>query len=149
MKQNWPERAGKLDFDPDGAVQRRVWARVTAQPLPGKRVRWAWTVCLVLLVGVGGFWFMAQRGAAALSEEACAELNGRYLLSKALERSTQSCPCGAHLQPYDKETLLQLQKRLLRAAGSGASAREQEQLLQCNLKYKPKVTQISLCKTWC
>lgn len=153
MKKDWLEKALKLDFDPDGAAKNRVWARVkTRRAGVVWRRALAWAACAAFVAGLGGV-LLSRASLSApetqMSEEECAELNSRYLLAAALARGEENCPCGAHWDSYDKQTVLHLRKELQSITGAVCTPREQEKLKQCNARYKPRLQTLSLCKTLC
>ncbi len=156
MKQNWQSQVSGLDFDPQGAAQRRVWNRLVS---PARRpcfrtraVAYAACAAFVLALGVLVFArapFGTFGPAAELNESECAELQSRFLLAKALAGGEENCPCRQRWNGYDRQTVFHLRNELKTLTGNVCSAGEQKKLHQCNLKYKPKLQSIALCKTLC
>ncbi len=156
MKQDWQSRVSGLDFDPQEAAQRRVWNRVAsaAREPRGRKRAAVYAACAAFVLALGVLVFSrAPFGtlgrAAELSESDCAELQSRFLLAQALAGGEENCPCRQHWNGYDLQTVSHLRNELKTLTGNVCSAGEQKKLHQCNLKYKPKLQSIALCKTLC
>lgn len=156
MKQDWQAKVSGLDFDPQETAQRRVWNRIAA-PARETRLRKravAYTACAAFVLALGVLFFVHSPFGpfvrpAELSESDCAELQSRFLLAQALAGGEENCPCRQHWNGYDRQTVHHLRNELKTLTGNVCSAGEQKKLHQCNLKYKPKLQSIALCKTLC
>lgn len=154
-QKDWLDKASLLDFDPQDEAKKRVWARVM-RPVPASK---PWRPVLAMAASVvfvlaAGFFVMqhlpfAPTQEQELSEEDCAKLNGRYLLARALAQSEEDCTCKDSLTDYDKQTLLQLRQELATVACTVCSAKEQQQLHQCQQKYPSQLKEFKLCDTMC
>lgn len=156
MKNDWQAKVPGLDFDPGEAAQRRVWNQMVSLVRPSRSWKRAaaYAACAVfaLALGATAFHFSALGTfgrAAELSESDCAELQSRFLLAKALSGGEETCPCRRHWNGYDQQTVRHLRNELKTLTGNVCSVKEQKKLHQCNLKYKPKLQSIALCKTLC
>lgn len=155
-KPTWQTRAEKLDFDPNGSAQNRVWARVSQRRVIAWKRPLAWAGCAVFVLALGAVvvnWlpspWQVPAAEAGLTEEDCAELNSRYLLAKALIASEENCPCEEHLSSYDKRTMSHLRKGLESVACTACSPQEQARLKQCAVKYPSQIKELKLCRTLC
>lgn len=156
-QKDWLDKASLLDFDPQDEAKKRVWARVM-RPVPASK---PWRPALAMAASVvfvlaAGFFVMQHLPVAPvtaqeqeLSEEDCAKLNGRYLLARALAQSEEECTCKDNLTDYDKQTLLQLRQELAAVACTVCTAKEQQQLHQCQQKYPSQLKEFKLCDTMC
>ena len=156
QEQQFIEKAARMDFDPQGQAQRRVWARIVR---PAPVLRWrpvlGLAASLVFVLAAGMLIMQRLPGAAVgvqeqeLSEEDCAKLNGRYLLARALAQSEEDCTCKDSLTAYDKQTVEKLREQLAEVACTVCSAKEQRQLHQCQQKYPSQLKEFKLCNTLC
>lgn len=116
------EKASRVDFDPSGQAQRRVWARLQEKPSPR---RWARPLALgasALLLLAAGSWLGMRwssylhcpaqpQTAVSLQNAQCSKADGSYVFSTQLECDGKNCSCTKTLTICDEHPVTRVTRR--------------------------------------
>lgn len=97
---NWQQKAENTDFDPQGRVQTRVWARLSSRPQTAWKRPLAWGLCAacLLVLGMGlGVWVKQTPAPTAPTSEVLLQCKKaepqQFMLSAELKCDGTYCSC--------------------------------------------------------
>ena len=158
MPKDWMEKASRLDFDPQAAAQRRVWARLHGwQPRRSWVRPLAWGMCAALFVLLGGWagvrWSAylhcpAQQPADEVFAAAqCKNADGHFLISTQLECNGKDCSCTKTLTICDEHPVTRVTRKTCTNAAPDFDPQDPWNLLEN--RSQEELKNLATCQNQC